>query len=55
MTGQQQPRKRRRAVGPVGARPSADEPRADPPAEPSDERRDLERYLADRPPHHDPR
>jgi hypothetical protein len=55
VTGEQQPRKRRRAVGPAGARPVEDEPRPEPPAERSDDRRDLERYLAERPPHHEPR
>ena len=42
------PRRRRRAVGPPGARPAGDEPRADEPAADDDER-----FLADRPPHHD--
>jgi hypothetical protein len=49
-------KKRRRAVGPAGAKPTADEPlpeRAD--RTEAEEKRDLERYLADRPPHHDPR
>jgi hypothetical protein len=49
-------KKRRRAVGPPGAKPSADEPLPEP-AERSEaeERRELERYLAERPPHHEPR
>ena len=49
-------KKRRRAVGPAGATPPVDEPmpeRAEPTE--AEERRDLERYLADRPPHHEPR
>lgn len=49
-------KKRRRAVGPRGAKPAADEPlpeRED--RSEADDRRDLERYLAERPPHHDPR
>jgi hypothetical protein len=47
-----QPRRRRRAVGPPGARPSQDEPRLDDPerAAPAD---DDERFRAERPPHHD--
>ena len=49
-------KKRRRAVGPPGAKPATEEPLPERP-EPSeaDERQDLERYLADRPPHHEPR
>jgi hypothetical protein len=49
-------KKRRRAVGPAGAKPTTDEPlpeRAE--RSEAEERKDLERYLADRPPHHDPR
>ena len=49
-------KKRRRAVGPKGAKPAVDEPlpeREDRSA--ADERRDEERYLAERPPHHEPR
>ena len=48
-----QPRRRRRAVGPPGARPAQDEVRLPDvereAAPPSDD----ERLLADRPPHHD--
>ena len=49
-------KKRRRAVGPAGAKPATDEPLPERP-EPSaaEERRELERYLADRPPHHEAR
>jgi hypothetical protein len=41
----------------VGAKPAADEePLAErPETTEADDRRDLERYLADRPPHHEPR
>jgi len=49
----EKPRRRRRAVGPPGARPSGEEPRAEPReerAEPDDD----ERFLADVPPHHGP-
>jgi hypothetical protein len=49
-------KKRRRAVGPPGAKPAAEEPlpeRAE--TTEADDRRALERYLADRPPHHEPR
>jgi hypothetical protein len=49
-------KKRRRAVGPAGAAPGADEPlpeREERTA--AEERRELERYLAERPPHHEPR
>jgi hypothetical protein len=53
------PKKRRRAVGPPGARPSVDEPLPERAEEvgdnPGEDRRTLERYLADRPPHHEPR
>lgn len=51
----QQTRKPRRAVGPATARPTQDEPRPEPRAERADDRRDLERYEAERPPHHVPR
>jgi hypothetical protein len=49
-------KKRRRAVGPAGAKPAVEEPLAER-QEPSEaeEQRDLERYLSDRPPHHEPR
>jgi hypothetical protein len=53
VTEQPEPRKRRRAVGPSGAKPAGDEPRP----ERRDERpdpRDDERFLADVPPHHGP-
>lgn len=54
-SGQDRPRRRRRAVGPPGARPAVDEPRAD---SWSDEARedpqDVARLLADVPPHHGP-
>lgn len=40
-------------MGPPGARPSVDEPL--PEREERDDRKDLERYLAERPPHHEPR
>lgn len=49
-------KKRRRAVGPAGAKPAADEPlpeRAE--RTQAEEQRDRERYLAERPPHHEPR
>jgi hypothetical protein len=49
-------KKRRRAVGPAGTKPTADEPlpeRAE--RTEADDRLELERYLADRPPHHEPR
>ena len=45
-------RRRRRAVGPPGARPGGAEPRPEPRAEPAGPDDD-ERFLADRPPHHD--
>ena len=49
-------RKRRRAVGPAGAKPAAEEPLPEPKERSAEEeRRELERYLADRPPHHEPR
>jgi len=49
-------KKRRRAVGPVGAKPVTDEPLPErEERSEAEERRDLERYLADRPPHHEPR
>jgi hypothetical protein len=44
-------RKRRRAVGPPGAKPSTDEPRREVPEERQD---DTERFLRDVPPHHGP-
>jgi hypothetical protein len=47
-------RRHRRAVGPAGARPPQDEPRpdlAEPQATPEPD--DDERFLRERPPHHD--
>lgn len=64
MTGSDagRPRRRRRAVGPVGAAP-AEDPRLDLPQDPADEEPDgdregradswAEHYLGERPPHHD--
>jgi hypothetical protein len=52
----EQPRRRRRAVGPPGATPPTDEPRVERELEPADEpalRDDDERFLVERPPHHD--
>ncbi|MDT7550148.1 MAG: hypothetical protein QOE84_2542 [Actinomycetota bacterium] len=46
------PRKHRRAVGPPGAPPPADEPRLDEP-ERVEQPDDDERFHAERPPHHD--
>jgi hypothetical protein len=49
-------KKRRRAVGPAGAKPAADEPLPERQERTeTEEQRDLERYLAERPPHHEPR
>jgi hypothetical protein len=45
-------RRHRRAVGPVGALPAAPEPRVEDP-EPEARSDDDERFLRDRPPHHD--
>jgi hypothetical protein len=53
--GVNQPRKRRRAVGPPGARPVQDEPRPEAREDRQDDGRDLERYEAERPPHHESR
>ena len=51
-----QPRRRRRAVGPAGARPPQDEPVPDRDERPErDPQAELDRYLAERPPHHEPR
>jgi hypothetical protein len=50
-------RRHRRAVGPAGAHPPVDEPRAEPSPEAREdggERDDDERFLADVPPHHGP-
>jgi hypothetical protein len=48
-------KRRRRAVGPVGARPATEEPLPEREDDREQDRRDLERYLAERPPHHEPR
>lgn len=49
-------KKRRRAVGPPGAKPPVDEPLPEhEDRTEAEERRELERYLAERPPHHEPR
>jgi hypothetical protein len=49
-------KRRRRAVGPKDATPVTDEPLVErSEASEADDRRALERYLADRPPHHEPR
>lgn len=54
MTEPKPRRKHRRAVGPPGARPAVEEPLPER-EEREDDRRALERYLVDRPPHHEPR
>jgi hypothetical protein len=49
-------KKRRRAVGPAGAKPASEEPLPERQERTeAEEKRELERYLADRPPHHEPR
>jgi hypothetical protein len=49
-----EPRRRRRAVGPPGAKPPVEEPRADVEEDRSPDRDDDERFLRDVPPHHGP-
>jgi hypothetical protein len=47
----EKPRKRRRAVGPPGARPPGEEPRPEAREEPAGPDDD-QRFLVERPPHH---
>ena len=47
------PRRRRRAVGPPGAKEPVAEPRIDEPERATPTHDDDERFRAERPPHHD--